>query len=118
MNTDADRAAAEKAAAEKRVADEATASATDPANWPTGGYDSFIPLLIISVCAMLVCCVDISTICLVRDSMIKFQYVISTAYVMFMVYYWIKLIEQLLNFLTRSTTNPTKFTDLIIVNNV
>ena len=99
MSTDVDRAAAEKAVADKRIStDEADASAAATADWPTGGYNTFTPLLFTFMCAVLVVCVDVSTICLVRAYIIKIQYVISTAYVMFMIYYWIKLIEQLLNF--------------------
>ena len=91
MSTNAEK---EKAAADKRIADEATASAA-AANCPTGGYNMFIPLLIISMFAVLVICVDVSTICLVRSFIIKFQYVITTTFVKFMIYYWINLIEQL-----------------------
>ena len=98
--TEADRFADEKAAADKRIADEADASAAATADWPTGGYNTFTPLLFTFMCAVLVVCIDVSTICLVRAYIIKIQYVISTAYVMFMIYYWIKLIEQLLNFST------------------
>ena len=68
MNTDADRVAAEKAAADKRVADEAAASAAATANWPIGGYNTLIPSLFISMCAVLVFCVDDSTISLVHDN--------------------------------------------------
>ena len=101
MSTDVDRAAAEKAVADKRIStDEADASAAATADWPTGGYNTFIPLLFTFMCAVLVVCVDVSTICLLRVYIIKIQYVISTAYVMFMIYYWIKLIEKLLNFST------------------
>ena len=100
MSTDADRVVAEKAAADKRIADKTDASAAATADWPTGGYNTFTPLLFTFMCAVLVVCVDVSTICLVRAYIIKIQYVISTAYVMFMIYYWIKLIKQLLNFST------------------
>ena len=94
MSTDADCLAADKAAADKWVADEAAASAT--ANWPTGGYNTLIPLVFISMCAVLVICVDVSTVCLVHAYITKIQYVISTVYAMFIIYYWIKLIKQLL----------------------
>ena len=90
MSTDVE---IEKAAADKRAADNAAASAS--ANWPTAGYDMFIPLLIISVFVVLVTCVDVSTICLVHSLIIKIQYIISTVYAMFMIYYWISFIEQL-----------------------
>ena len=104
MSIDADRAAAEKATADKRIADEADASAAATADWPTGGYNTFTPLLFTFMCAVLVVCIDVSTICLVRVHIIKIQYVITTAYVMFMIYYWIKLIEQLLNFSSVAAT--------------
>ena len=94
MGTDADRLAADKAAADKRVADEAAAPAT--ANWPTGGYNTLIHLVLIYICAVLVICIDVSTVCLVRAYITKIQYVITNVYAMFMIYYWIKLIEQLL----------------------
>ena len=111
MSTDAGRLAAEKSAADKRTADKAAAaaaavaSAAATANWPTGGYNSLIPLLLISVCAVLVICVDVSTICLVRDNMIKYQYVLSNVYVMLMIYFWINLIEILLIFTTIQKPN-------------
>ena len=101
MATDTDK---EKAAADKRIADEATASAAAAANWPTEGYNMFIPLLIISMSVVLVIYVDVSTICLVHSFIIKFQYVISTTFVMFMIFYWINLIEQLAIFSAIPTT--------------
>jgi hypothetical protein len=65
---------ADQAAADKRAADEAVAAAS--ANWPTGGYYMLIPLLLISMCIVLVISVDVSTICLVLHSyIIKYQYV-------------------------------------------
>ena len=101
MNTDADRVAAEKAVADKRVADEAAASAAATANWPIGGYNTLIPLLFISMCAVLVFCVDDSTISLVHDNIADYQYV----YVMLMIYSWINLIGNLLIFLTIQKPN-------------
>ena len=105
MSTDADHMATKKAAGDKRIADEANASAAATTDWPTGGYNTFTSLLFIFMCAVLVVCVDVSTICLVRAYIIKIQYVISTAYVMFMIYYWAKLIKQLLNFSTIQKPN-------------
>ena len=75
MCIDSDHAAAEKAAADKRIADEADASTAATADWPTGGYNTFTPLLFTFMCAVLVVCIDISTICLVRANMVKYQYV-------------------------------------------
>ena len=87
MGTDADRLVADKAAADKRVADEAAASAAATANWPIRGYNMLIPLVFISMCAVLVICVDVSTVCLVCTYITKIQYVIRTVYAMFMIYY-------------------------------
>ena len=89
MNNNSDHAAAEKAAADKRIADKADASAAATVDWPTGGYNIFTPLMFTFMCAVLVVCIDVSTICLVRAYIIKIQYVISTAYVIFMIYYWL-----------------------------
>ena len=98
-NEDATAAAA-AAAQETANAAAAAASAAATANWPSGGYNMFIPLLFISIFAVLVICVDISTICLVRSFIMKFQYVISIVYAMFMIYSLINLIEQLLKYST------------------
>ena len=63
MSTDAERVAAEKVEADKKAAEDAAAAtkAAAPA-WPTGGYNSFIPLLLFSVIAMLALNVDVSAI--------------------------------------------------------
>ena len=62
MSTDADRAAAEKAEADKKDAEDAAAAAA----WPIGGYTSLIPLVFLSVVAVLAICVDASTMCVVH----------------------------------------------------
>ena len=65
--TDAELAAAEKAEADKKAVEDAAAATKAAASaWPTGGYNSFIPLLIIFILAVLAVCVDLSTACLVR----------------------------------------------------
>ena len=69
MATDADK---EKVVADKRIANEATASTASTANWPTGGYNMFIPHLLIYMSVVLVICVDASTACLVRNFIIQF----------------------------------------------
>ena len=100
MSTDADRLAAEKTATDKRAADEAATSAPATANWPTVGYNFFIPLLFISISTVLVICIDAFTICLVHEKMIEYQYVLSIVYIMLMIYSWIILIVKLLIFTT------------------
>jgi hypothetical protein len=86
---------ADQAAADKRAADEAAAAASAAAalaNWPTGGYYMLIPLLLISICIVLVIYVDVSTICLELHSyLLKYQYV----HVMLMFYSWINIIEKI-----------------------
>ena len=70
MSSDAERAAAEKTEADKKAAEDASAAAAVTAAaasaWPTEGYNTFIPLLIISVLAVLASCVDLSTACVIR----------------------------------------------------
>ena len=83
MTTDAEK---EKAAADKRIADEASASAVATAIWPTGEYNMFNSHLLIYMSAVLVIFVDASTACLVRTFILQFQHVISTVYVMIMIY--------------------------------
>jgi hypothetical protein len=92
---------ADQAAADKRAADEATAAASAAAasaNWPTGGYYMLIPLLLISMCIVLVISIDVSTICLVLHSYMIY------VHVMLMFYSWINVIEKLPRFLTRRTS--------------
>ena len=96
MSTDADRAAAEKAEADKKVAEDAAAATKAAASaWPTGGYNSFIPLLIIFILAVLAVCVDLSTVCLVRACLDQSQYIINLVNAMLVIYSWINLIEKL-----------------------
>ena len=89
MSTDAE---IEKAAGEKRIT---VKVASASANWPTAGYNMFIPLLVIYLFTVLLIWVDVYTICLVHDYTVKFQYVISTICVMILVNTWINIIEQL-----------------------
>ena len=96
MSTDAERAAAEKAEADKKAAEDAAAATKAAASaWPTGGYNSFIPLLIIFILAVLAVCVDLSTVFLVRACLDQSQYVINLVNVMLVIYPWINLIEKL-----------------------
>ena len=100
MSTDADRAAAEKAEADKKAAEDAAATATaTAAAWPIGGYTSFIPLMFLSVVAVLAICVDVSTICVVHALLDHNQCVINTVNVMLLIFSWINLIGKLPIFL-------------------
>ena len=62
MSTDVEHAAAEKLEAAE---DAAAATIAAASAWPTGGYNSFIPLLLFSVLAMLALYVDLSAISIV-----------------------------------------------------
>uniref|UniRef100_M8BL73 DUF1618 domain-containing protein n=1 Tax=Aegilops tauschii TaxID=37682 RepID=M8BL73_AEGTA len=74
MSTDAERAAAEKAEADKKAAEDAAATTKAAASaWPTGGYNSFIPLLPFSVLAMLALYVDLSAISVVCASLTEYH---------------------------------------------
>ena len=96
MSTDTDRAAAEKAEADKKAAEDAAAAVTATATaWPIGGYTSLIPLVFLSVVAVLAVCVDVSTICVVHALLDHNQYVINAVHVMLMIYSWINLIGKL-----------------------
>ena len=94
MSTDAERAAAEKLEADKKAA-AAAATAAAASAWPTGGYNAYIPLMIISVLAILVLCVDLSTVCVVRARLDQYQYVANSVNAMLVIYLWIKLVEKL-----------------------
>ena len=96
MSTDAERAAAEKAEADKKAAEDAAAATKAAASaWPTGGYNSFIPLLLFSVLAMLALYVDLSAISIVCACMIEYQYAFICVNAMLVIFPWIKLIEKL-----------------------
>ena len=97
MSTDADRTAAEKAEADKKAAEDAAAAVTAAraSAWPTGGYNTFIPLLIISILAVLALCVDLSTVCVVHACLVVYQYVVNSVNAMLVIYLWIKLVEKL-----------------------
>ena len=103
MSTDADRAAAEKAEADKKAAEDAAATAA--AAWPIGGYTSFIPLMFLSVVAVLAICVDVSTICIVHAPLDHNHCVINVVHVMLMIYSWINLLEKLPIFLSIQKPN-------------
>ena len=96
MSTDAECAAAKKAEADKKTAED-TAAATNAAAsaWPTGGYNSFIPLLLFSVLAMRALYVDLSAISVVCATLTEYQYAIICVNAMLVIYSWIKLIKKL-----------------------
>ena len=104
MPSDAERAAAEKTEADKKAAEDASAAATAAAAsaWPTRGYTAFIPLMIISVLAVLASCVDLPTVYVVRACLDQYQYVVSSVNVMLVIYLWIKLVKKLPIYLAES----------------
>ena len=106
MSTNPDRAVAEKAEADKKAAEDVVAAATvTAAAWPIGGYTSFIPLVFLSVVAVLAICVDVSTICVVHALLDRNQCVINALHVMLMIYSWINLVKKLPIFLSIQKPN-------------
>ncbi|XP_048551924.1 uncharacterized protein LOC125531639 isoform X2 [Triticum urartu] len=96
MSTDAERAAAEKFEADKKATEDTAAAATAAAAsaWPTGGYNSFIPLLLFSVIAMLALNIDVSAISVACPSVIQYQHVLNSVNAMLVIYLLIKLVEK------------------------
>lgn len=87
MSTEAERLTAKMATVDNKAAEETdVVAATAASSWPSGEYNMFIPLVFISMCGVLASCVDVSTICLGRDYMIEYQYVLSTIYAVLMIY--------------------------------
>ncbi len=82
--------------AEKKTAEDtaSAAAAAATANWPIGGYDSFI-LLFVFILAVLLVCIDVSTICVVCARLAQDQYVISLVNAMLVIILWINLLGKL-----------------------
>src|SRR3954470_11263496 len=89
--------AAVNAAALKKATDESQAAAAAAAlAWPTAGYDLFIPILLVYMLAVYVLYIDVSAQGFIRASMFSFRYEMHAANVMFTVYLWIRLTENVL----------------------
>ena len=116
---------ADDAAAKKKATDDAEAAAAAAAlAWPTGGYDLFIPCLLVLMLAVYVLLIEGSILCSVPASMLRYRYEIHTIYAMLAVYSWISLIGKMLIFPTiqkpyfrlfsiqgfAATLKPEKFT--------
>jgi hypothetical protein len=69
----------DKVAKKKALADAKAAAATAALAWLTGGYDSFIPYLLIHVLAIY---------------MLRYRYEIHTIFAMFTAYSWIRLVRK------------------------
>ena len=96
MANDSDSAAA-KVAALKKATDESQAAAAAAAlAWPTAGYDSFIPLLLVYMLAVYVLYLDVLVQGFIRASMFSFRYKMHAVNAMFTVYSWIRLAENVL----------------------
>src|SRR4051812_42110022 len=110
MSSEAEKAPTEKLAQEeaaaKKIADElaAASSACAVAIWPNGGYDLLTPFIVAFIYAMLIVCVHICVICVDLSCMVKYQYEINLACVMFMIYLGIKLLGKLLIYPTIQKT--------------
>ena len=96
---------ADDAATKKKASADAGAAAAAPAvAWPTGGYDSFIPYLLVHVLAVYMLFIDGSVLCTVRAHMLTYRYEMHTVFSMFTVYSWIRLFEKVLIFTTQVRT--------------
>ena len=106
MSTDAERAIAEKAEADKKAAEDAAAATKAAASaWPTGGYNSFILLLLFSILAMLALYVDFSAISVVCACLTEYQYAfICVVNAMLVIFSCIKLIKKLPIYLADATS--------------
>ena len=88
-------------AAKKKATDDAEADAAAAALvWPTGGYDLFIPHLLVLMLVVYVLLIEGSILCSVRASMLRYRYEMHTFYALLTVYSWISLIEKVLIFPT------------------
>ena len=92
---------ADDAAAKKKATDDAEAAAAAVAlAWPTGGYDLFIPRLLVLLLAVYVLLIEDSILCSIRASMLRYLYDMHTVYAMLIVYSWISPIGKVLIFPT------------------
>ena len=91
---------ADDAAAKKKASAEAAAAAAALAG-PTGGYDSFIPYLLVHGLAVYMLFIDVSVLCTVCAHMLRYRYEMHTIFAMLIVYSWIRLIEKVLTWQIR-----------------
>ena len=80
--------------AEKKTTEDTVAAAAATANWPIGGYDSFI-LMFVFILAVLLVCIDVYTICVVCARLARDQYIISLVNAMLVIISWINLLGKL-----------------------
>ena len=96
-----DESTATKAAALKKATDESQAAAAAAAlAWPTVGYDSFIPFILVHVIAVYALLVDVSVVDYICAHMFSFRYELHAVNAMFTVYSWIRLTENMLIYLS------------------
>ena len=88
----------DEVAKKKALADAETAVAAAALTWPTGGYDSFIPYLLVHVLAVYMVFIDVSVLCTVRAHMLRYRYEMHTVFAMLIIYSWIKLVKNVLIF--------------------
>ena len=115
---------ADAATAKKKASANAEAAAAAAFAWPTGGYESIMPYLLVHVLALYMLFIDVSVLCTVRAHMLSYRYEMHTVFAMLTVYSWIRLVREVLifptiqkpyfrHFLTHgfaATLKPDKFT--------
>ena len=77
---------ADDAAFKKKATDDAEAAAAAALAWPTGGYDLFIPRLLVLILAVYVLLIECSILCFVCASMLRYCYEMHTFYAMLTAY--------------------------------
>ena len=86
--------------APKKKANKNTAIMAAAFSWSTGGYGLLVHVLLVDVFAVLTTLIDMPVVCLVRTCMSAYLYRINIDVAINMVYLWIKLIEEKLNYPT------------------
>jgi hypothetical protein len=105
----------DEAAKKKASADAEAAAAAAALAWPTGGYDSFIPYMLVHVLAVYMLFIDVLVLCTVRAHMLRFRYEMHTVFAMLIIYSWIRLVEKVLIFPTCRNLLPLHFVSLMLI---
>ena len=91
---------ADDEAAKKASVDAEAAAATTVLAWLIGGYDTFIPYLLIHVLDVYMLFIDVLILCTVCAHMLRYRYEMHTVFAMFNPYSWIRLVRKVLIFPT------------------
>ena len=93
----------DEVAKKKGLANAEAAAIVAALAWPTGGYDSFIPYLLVHVLVVYMLFIDVSFLCNVRAHLLRYRYEMHTVFAMLTVYSWIRLVRKVLIFSTTTS---------------